>query len=819
MTRNRFPTPWDSDLENWDRSEISELLSHPGMSEDCATPKLGVAPVIHRFVDVFVDRQPIPFPEIETAINRLQADVDPAGNPGCNIHLENCLRRWQVRQPLIASVITYEQAWHWLGSTLGELSESICLTPGEQLEVQVYTWDRTKISHDLQSTDLVDKRAETSLTTHASAQVVNRMEHQQQWQLGANVGFSYGVTAGIEANLSDSITDSVERRREQRQDQTRKTAQQIRSERQLKISTTREAGFEERSKRTLTNENPSRTVTYNFYETVSHYRVELAMAESQTAIAIPNLLPKITPAWVTCHEGLLRNYLLDPTQESGLEAARLLMILRKQSPIAETARQLCDAFRDPMVNPGAPIYPGGPPRARIAGEETWEEHPLLSLFNTLYFQAANMSRPVPSLSIANYPFFGLYTRSNADNLTYAYVDSFLDSVARAPTSVGLGVAMGLMLSWYKPVDGACYELTDEMESVLGSAHAAFIHGMRKTSNSPETDDSPLSEGEETEPTDETSTSAPAAEDYQLETETQALFESLKCHLEQNLLHYLRPIWLAEDPAIRMRRHARELELDLSGFLDLVKQPLIGFHLNCCIYPFEPVDAKKLVPIMLNNATRARSIIQNDLKRSALTRFEKATPQLLQQVTSDASQQVAVCENKQQIVETENLPRVLELTGERLAALRQEVAKGDGWKKYLTSAENKLDDSLESCAYAWDKAAKALRQVSDDGRFTAIAEAQMTADNPPEFITTEDFKPMVISLPDGGYHCEPVVGHCSAAEELRLQKLQADLQTEIAVAKQRQAEADRQRKRVDELAANELNDPVTPSINVQLSRED
>jgi hypothetical protein len=220
--------------------------------------------------------------------------------------------------------IAYEQAWHWQGASLGELIDSISLTPKEELEIQVYTWDRTKMSRDLETTDLVDQKTETSLTMHSSAQVMRRMEEETHWDFGVNVGFSSGITAGVELGIGQSSSDVMERRREQTQDLTSRTARQVRSERRVAISTVRETGVEERRTRKLRNPSPTRTVTFNFYETLAHYRVEMAPVETTWVVAIPNRLPEVTPAWVAGHEGILRDHLLDSGQSPSFGAARRL---------------------------------------------------------------------------------------------------------------------------------------------------------------------------------------------------------------------------------------------------------------------------------------------------------------------------------------------------------------------------------------------------------------------------------------------------------------------------------------------------------------
>jgi hypothetical protein len=827
MPRTSFPPPWHPSPETWSETGLSEKLGFPGLATDCAPPQQGAVPVTYRFLDIFLRRDlDMPFadmPEVDPeALSMQLPDNDPRRRQSafCDPREEHCLRSWQVTRPVWALAVTYEQAWYWLGCALGELADSISLTPGEELEVQVFTWDRSKLSEDLQSTDLVDRRTESSLTVHSSSQVVNRMEEQTQWQLGANVGFSYGVTAGIEASYGETTTESLERRREARQEQTRKTAQQIRSERQIKISTSRETGLEERRKRVLRNENPTRTVTYNFYETVSHYKVDLALVETETAIALPNRLPRITPDWVVCHEGLLRKVLLDATQEEGFDAARDLKRGSdlERDIIADAARRLKEAFEDRRTT-----------EVELAPEEVIPEGPfggtaVRAILAGLTFGASEAV--FGTADLVTYLSEDGPAENREDRPTGRHIEEFLAGVVDSPSLSGLLIGLKLVsdhhVPWYVGRFGRfdryqCYPITEEIDRAIGYGKAAAL--AMAAAAPPELT---ASDGDDGDAEAEAAKANQAAwlewksrqaEKYRALRESRALFEALRCHIEHNLLHYMRPIWLAEDPAVRLKRHARELGLGELELKQFVRQPLLGFHLNCCVYPCEPPAYENMVPMMLRQSKELHHFVDKELRGRARRRFDRDAQRVLIDALERAVHQSVACAEKERALTVTELPTVLKEAGKHVESLRKEMDDGEGWTTYLTPAEEAGMAPAKARAAELEATARDAQQAIDEGRVrdfehTVVSAGELARD----LAVKQDFLPIMIALPEGGYHCEPVVGRCPAAEDLRARGLEAE--TRLA-----EAEADRLRKRVDDLPADKLAaGPEFPTINVRVVEE-
>jgi hypothetical protein len=309
-----------------------------------------------------------------------------------------------------------------------------------------------------------------------------------------------------------------------------------------------------------------------------------------------------------------------------------------------------------------------------------------------------------------------------------------------------------------------------------------------------------------------------AEKYYAWRNSLALFGALECHIETNLLHYLRPIWIAEDPALRLKRHARELGIGEVELRQFVKQPLLGFHLNCCIYPCEPPAYENMVPMMTHRATHLRNQIGTVLRSRAVNRFERDAQLVLDQAIAAATQQVTTCQDKDKQLTIEALPKVLNEAGKKITALRREVTKESGWKRYLSNHDQVLMAQIENRAAALEQTHTQAEGAIDNGLIKHIENAHTTVgERLRELNESRDFKPVMVVLPDGGYYCEPVLGQCSAAELLRQRTIEADTTTKEALARKETMEADRRKARLD---AGQLDpEPSSPTLVVKLQSSD
>lgn len=851
-----FSTPWSPDTESW--QAYVPAVSTPGLDPACARPSPGRPPVVHHFHQlILLPRGPFDLPPAPpTNYRNLLAAPAPAASwaatppPPTVVVAGGPCPAWTESRLRWGLFVAYEQAWQWQGTSLGELIESISLAPREELEIQVFTWDRTKTSRDLETTDLVDQKSETSLTMHSSAQVLRRMQEEIHWDFGVNVGYSAGITAGVELGVGQSSSDVTERRREQTQDLTSRTARQVRSERRVAISTVRETGIEERRTRKLVNRNPTRTVTYNFYETLSHYRVEIAPVETSWVVAIPNSLPAVTPAWVACHEGILREHLLDLGQSPGFDAARRLARQFPSDPIREAVARLHHAFvSQPMgvISPPRP-WRAGPERPEpvpLCITEATEEPPILEKIGralAAIFTGGMTELVYGVVELAG----GEPAPAEGERYSYHFIENFLGGVIQTPSVPGLLAAMKLVADWYKPYQSGrtrcLYRVSAEVEAALGFAYSVLVQG---TGEFPP---------ELSLPEDATDESKKAAREAWLEwkRERQAVidqlvadqmaFEALRCHISDYILHYMRPIWLSEDPGQRFARLSREL---LGGIGDapliarLIEQPLLGFHLNCSVFPIRlgreleralrdalekgaalprlpnPEGAETFVHMLSIQAKGLRSRVTDHFARIADQRFQREGRRILDTAIRDAVRNVLTCKRPQEpddagpSLTPAMLPEVITIAQERIHAILKTASKGP--LLYLTDEENVLRGKAEDHL---------------DGLAEMTIDAEATAENLDQLLATatlagrvtreRDFKPIMVTLPDGGYYCEPVLGQCSAAEDLRGRAIEAETASSEAFTRQAVSEAERRERRLAE--GNLEGEEPVPTVRVVLEQE-
>ncbi|WP_028322865.1 hypothetical protein [Desulfatiglans anilini] len=817
-------TPWNATVENWEARGLSDAAAFPGLAGDCGVARPGTIPVVHRFLDLFKIKD---FP-IRFASSSNEFSVMPP-DPDCANAWPPCIRAWEVLEPVPLFAVAFEQAWYHMGTTLGELIESLSLTPAEELEIHVFTWDRIKVSRDLESTDIVDKASESSLTRHDSSQVVSRMEKEKEWQLGANVGLSYGVTAGIDFSMGESLSDSIERRREERQEQTNKTTYKLRSERKLKISTVHETGFEEKRRRVLKNPNPTRSVTYNFYETLSHYRVDLAMVETDLAIALPNQLPLITPEWVVCHEGILRGHLLDESQEGGFASARMLVV----PGVTNLAKGAIDALVDAFIDMEDAIRSS--------------EGDLLADRDSIGATRANALWIAMRTVLDNQP--------PIDPSSYLYTRAALETLGTRPSLRGLKHALWMLNGWLwaAGLGDAAYPVSTRLETAIASA-CSILKLLTSGPGYPPLDrmEGPpgMTGGMSTGEGGTTAGEAPAGETLEaglveieptMEEATakdRALFDALKCHIEANLLHYLRPIWLAEDPAVRLRRLADELGFDIAELEQQIVEPMIGFHLNCCVYRMrlgreleaelrkrlqskdlsgtmpQPQALQAYLSSSRRRAGECLSRVKTYLRDTAQHRFERNAQTLLDKAVAEAKAHVLTCKRPRKPLSPERVPEVLSLA-ERIAAEGvKRFEADDGWLAYLTERERAVRSRMKREAETWVAAVETSQSALDENRHSAVFSTQLEAliDAP-----GQDLKTVMVVLPDGGYHCEPVVGLCSGADPLHARRLEADLMLREAEARQAQLEVDRRERRLE--SGDLAPEPATPVLTVHMPKPD
>lgn len=167
------------------------------------------------------------------------------------------------------------QAWKPSGYGLGDLIYTLSLLPGEELTLEVKTWqtDRRieKESATIEERSLSDIKSNNSDSSEASNSV-NTKEHIG---VDARAGYSgFGGSVSVNTNWSEDVATSdslMVKKNYQRMDQ---MTSELKATRQVKIEISRETGSESKTTRKIKNINQTRTLNALFFQVISEYQIQ-----------------------------------------------------------------------------------------------------------------------------------------------------------------------------------------------------------------------------------------------------------------------------------------------------------------------------------------------------------------------------------------------------------------------------------------------------------------------------------------------------------------------------------------------------------------
>ncbi len=796
----RIPRSWSDGGPVWDG--IRAKSRFPGMDGACEPSVLAPSPVVHRFPQVvLLDDAPVPVVgagawNVASVRDHRDGASSDAGRKGFLGFLEELLdgvrdalpaaddattwtqRPWQVDRPIWGIRVVTEQAWQSLGVTVGEPAGAISLAPGEQREVQIFTWHRTRRSLDEESADIVDRQSETSLTTHESYQVAKRFHRELNWGFDAELGIGEGE-GSIGTSSSASLIEDVERQYRRSRDATRKLTEHMRSERRVRVSSGEERGIEAREVRKISNPNPCHSVAHQLYEELQHFLVQQAPAEVEYVLAVPNPLPEITAEWVAGHEGVLRDVLRDPSLANGFDAAEELASGTDADVLVAALQRLKAAFR-----PLPPPQPDDRNGLDILGDALSGFGDVVTTFIDSLTGKKDDEGNGPTID----PLLLL-----GDPPTTAALEGLMDGALDAPSVRALAaVIVGIVRYHAGRTPGR------KLQEAIGYSASVLVGA-----NATESSSAGLQEFVEAEDV----AAARAAAGTQLRR-ARAAFARLKGHIEENLLHYMRAIWQAEDPAQRFARLA-SFSLGHKPLWSLIENRVLGFHLNATLFP-----------IRLGPELRGQLPLPND-----------ATPPLAEGITGYAAKAPEAAKLMQSRLE-DRVAVLRETRTERVAAsaLQQAVRRArlmvqvDEWRSPDEGATRRSIGPSSILATA----AKEAERISATLAFTSL-ESKVLEQIQGTIVGALDVRvdrgvasqhvrllsavvawaqkqapiETIVSLPTGGVRVESLPGKCSACSEIAHREHEARIGTAEAERDVRVADAERRRRRLEagELAAD------------------
>lgn len=246
----------------------------------------------------------------------------------------------------IGVVSRYEQEWELLGYSKGSLISSINLAPREELQIEVYSWDKHKLEQEKSFGSEYEFNREINNQTKADTTITRDMKEAlgAHADFNGNIGLSAGKVsggAGVNAGGDWSMENQLATDVNLIMEGSVKSAEKFKTTHRVKIVETHEYGEESRTIRKIQNPNSSRTLTFNYFEILENYRVTTRLADaSQFCLLVEN--PEFPPFdldFVMAYEYRLQQVLLSSNYKGGFEAARLLAAQRwfdEQSAIEES---------------------------------------------------------------------------------------------------------------------------------------------------------------------------------------------------------------------------------------------------------------------------------------------------------------------------------------------------------------------------------------------------------------------------------------------------------------------------------------------------
>jgi hypothetical protein len=194
---------------------------------------------------------------------------------------------------LLGQKIQWQQEWRHDGFTLGELVSSMSLLPSEEVSVEVSSFQRTRQEIQTESEEARRLQLAVEQRTTDERTCTNATASDMGWSVSASATVSYPVaSASISASAYGNSSEKAEEARRQLKEATTRSTTDLSSRRAVKVTQTAEAGSESTMTRRLRNPNTCQTVTFNFFQVIKLYDVQIRIVDNRPAVLLPGVFPR-----------------------------------------------------------------------------------------------------------------------------------------------------------------------------------------------------------------------------------------------------------------------------------------------------------------------------------------------------------------------------------------------------------------------------------------------------------------------------------------------------------------------------------------------
>ena len=194
---------------------------------------------------------------------------------------------------LFGQKLEFQQEWRNEGFTLGELVSSMSLLPGEELTIEVSSYERTKQEIQQEADDTTRRQLSVEQKNTDERTCTNATAADNGWSVSASASVNFPVaSASISASAYGNSNERSEQSRRQLSEATVRSTNDISSRRAVKITQTTEAGSEATTTRRLRNPNGCQTVTFNFFQMIKLFDIQLRLVADNPAVLLPAIFPR-----------------------------------------------------------------------------------------------------------------------------------------------------------------------------------------------------------------------------------------------------------------------------------------------------------------------------------------------------------------------------------------------------------------------------------------------------------------------------------------------------------------------------------------------